>query len=119
MTFLRRFLRTSATIGSASSTMTGWCMPPSWTSIGSRSAISKFPVVLSGGGSGAEAASESADQLDVEGEGAGLELRDIEPRFDDAFLGGEHIEVRGQAVLVALTGEAVGLFKIGERTARV
>ena len=83
--------------------------------MGSRSAIVIAPERVSGS---REAAAEGADQLHVEGEGAGFELGDGEARADDALLRGEHVEVGGQPLLVAQLREAKRVFVGGQRAAR-
>src|SRR6185295_2569730 len=119
MTFRLFFLREDLTApASASVGVTSACCSPLCNSIGSRSAIVLFPVVRVELCS-VEAAAEGADQLHVEGEGAGLEGRNLEARRDDALLRAEHVEVGRQAVLVALPGEAMSLFKVGQRAARL
>ena len=52
-----------------------------------------------------EAAAESADELDVEGESTGFELGDRQAGVDDAFLRGEHVQVGRQPVFVAPLGK--------------
>ena|SRR5690348_10329389 len=71
-------------------------------------------------GSGSlESAAECTDELDVEGEGAGFELGDGEPRVDHALLRREHSEIGRQALLVAAAGDAKRVLISGQRAARL
>src|SRR5689334_15987101 len=67
----------------------------------------------------AESAAEGADQLHVEGEGPRFELGHVEARLKHAFFSRQHVEIGRETMLVALAGEAIRLFKVGQRTARV
>ena len=63
----------------------------------------------------AKAAAKGADESDVESEGPGFELRDIEAGIEHALLGREYVQIRGQALGVAQPRQLVGGFKVGQQ----
>jgi len=65
-----------------------------------------------------ESAAKGADQLYVEGEGTGFELRDLELRADDALLRRQHVEIGREALFVAQPGEPVRFLEISKCAAR-